>query len=87
MAWSVWISWAHATAPTRAPFLIATVYILDDVVSMVGSNREAIETACNSLHLRLKARTPTVKQKVVLTSGCMDEVHWHDTAAVVLCML
>ncbi|KAK2077332.1 hypothetical protein QBZ16_004966 [Prototheca wickerhamii] len=41
------------------------VYILDDVVSMVGSNREAIETACNSLHLRLKARTPTVKQKAL----------------------
>lgn len=31
---------------------------------MVGSNREAIDTACNSILLRLKARTPTVKQKV-----------------------
>lgn len=40
------------------------VYILDEVLSLVGSNRDAIDTATNAIVQRLKARSATVKQKV-----------------------
>ncbi|KFM22766.1 30S ribosomal protein S13, chloroplastic [Auxenochlorella protothecoides] len=44
---------------------VTPVYILDEVLSLVGSNRDAIDTATNAIVPRLKARSATVKQKAL----------------------
>ncbi|KAL6785082.1 hypothetical protein ACKKBG_A02350 [Auxenochlorella protothecoides x Auxenochlorella symbiontica] len=44
---------------------VTPVYILDEVLSLVGSNRDAIDTATNAIVQRLKARSATVKQKAL----------------------
>lgn len=50
--------------PWPLPPLPPAVYVMDQIVSMVGGSREAADTAANSILLRLKGRSATVKQKV-----------------------
>jgi len=48
---------------SRPSFLLA-VYLLDEVVQMVGSSNKNISDAVEIIQQRLQHRTATVKQKV-----------------------